>query len=71
MQDVRPVLLYGSTFPCRDVTEGRLKKTYSGHREVGIHWELRDVDRPPAYAAGLVPAVLPARADAGVDVRAR
>ncbi|MDX3246145.1 hypothetical protein PV408_31315 [Streptomyces sp. ME18-1-4] len=51
--------LYGSTFPRRDVIEAWLKIDVLRASRVGIHRELGDVDRALAYAAGLVPAVLP------------
>jgi len=60
MQDVRCMLLYGSTFPYRDVVEAWLKTDVLRASRVATHRELGDVDRPLAYAAGPVPAVLPA-----------
>lgn len=57
MQDVRLVLLYGSTFPYRGVVGEWLKKDVlraSGGRDPR---GLGDVDRALTYAADLVPAV--------------
>jgi hypothetical protein len=61
MQDVRYMLLEGSTFPCRDAIEAWPKTDVlraSGGLEVGIHRRLGDADRPLAYAADPVPTAL-------------